>query len=214
MLALSQNEVECDRLAYGLAKKVCGSYSEVKIQYGLTVSRAQSFHSFGWSEGEGKGSFNWGANQGVGPAGSFLFCGMSFKCYDNIEQGLADFFKELYTRGVEEAVELGSILRACEAQNQSQNYFKAILEHYGKISQSLGWKKQLSIKINLWACALEKFYNGDWHPSVEYVRASSHHDAIWTIRQAYTNPMVCKIVDCGQVLGFKAEDRDGKILSV
>lgn len=157
-----------DEWAYRVAKNAMPEQSEAERQYALTVARGEGVYGLGW-KGEGKGSNNWGAVQGTGPAGSFKttdhhadgtpYTG-TFKRYATPEQGYTDMARILFNGGkrgaegaaaIKSALSKGSIKDAVFAQHANgyfelkpEKYFEAVMRNYAALSNTLGWKPVLT----------------------------------------------------------------------
>lgn len=121
-----------DKAAYAVALRAAPAMTDRERQYALTVARGEGFYGLGWPQGQGAGSNNWGAVQGVGDAGSFdhidhhadgtPYTG-KFKKYSTREKGFLDMANILLKPNVKAALAGGSLHDAVFAQH-SNGYFE------------------------------------------------------------------------------------------
>jgi hypothetical protein len=155
-------QASADRAAYDVAKRAAPSMTEPERQYALTVARGEGFYGLGWPQGQGAGSNNWGAVQGVGPAGSFdhidhhadgtSYTG-KFKRYATREQGFLDMASILLKPNVKAALASGNLRDAVFAQHSNgyfeldpEKYFSAVQKNYAQLAVNIPnvWKPLLS----------------------------------------------------------------------
>lgn len=127
-----------DLNAYRVALRAGAMLDEVERQYVVTVARGESFYGLAWKAGQGQGSRNWGAVQGVGPAGSFQHQDFhadgtpyvtAFRAYQSDDQGFQDMARILLKPNVAAALASGSLRDAVFAQH-SNRYFELNPEKY------------------------------------------------------------------------------------
>lgn len=149
---------------------------EPERQYLQAVARGEGFYGLGWGTPsartielskkvgltglEGKGSNNWGADQGKGTAGSFphidfhadgsMYVGQYAK-YNTPLEGLQRFARILLKPNVREALARGSLRDAVYAQHSNryfelhpEKYLQAVLRNYAIITEALKWTPALS----------------------------------------------------------------------
>lgn len=148
-----------DEWAYQVSKAAMPVLSEAERQYALTVARGEGFYGRGW-KGDGTGSNNWGAVQGVGSAGSFqttdhhadgsAYVG-TFKRYNSPEEGFADMARILLKDNVKGALKKGSLKDAVFAQHSNRyfelepsKYLEAVKRNYNVLVTNLDIPKKLS----------------------------------------------------------------------
>lgn len=226
MLALN-HEQDCDLWAHGLARHIMrDSYTEEELHYALCVSRVQSFHSHGWTELEGKGSFNFGAIAGEGPAGSFNYIIRTFdthgnpvetaseklKVYESAAQGFKDLLDK-FINPIRDTIRSGGIEAICKAQGWFNP--ESIIQAYQALTVNIKWKLLLSRHPNLWCVAYEKLNasNNTWIANLEYYRGQRVSEIHRSFRAANPHPDI-RVVGISRVIGYKVEDKEGKILSV
>jgi hypothetical protein len=137
--------------------------TEAERQYALTVARGEGFYGLGWKDGMGKGSHNWGAVQGQGPAGSFQHLDhhadgrpytTAFRAYHTDEQGFLDMARILLkpnlrkilntTGSLKEAVYIQKANRYFELN--TEKYLASVVRNYTALSASGIFKPVLSLK--------------------------------------------------------------------
>lgn len=149
--------------------------SRPEEQYLLTVARGEGFYGLGWGNNPrtlalseemgvdgkaGVGSHNWGAVQGVGPAGSFPhvdhhadgtpYIG-KYRKYNTSAEGAADMASILLKPNVKAALSLGDLRGAVFAQHANkyfelnpEKYLTAVKRNYGILTERLKWPVLLS----------------------------------------------------------------------
>lgn len=149
-----------DLAAYKIAQRAGSALTEAERQYTLTVARGEGYYGKGWKEGHGAGSHNWGAVQGVGPAGFFTtedshadgskYIG-KFRKYNSDSEGFSDMARILLKPNVKAAIKRGSLREAVYAQHSNryfelapEKYLKAVVRNYGKLVAGGVFKPKLS----------------------------------------------------------------------
>jgi Putative peptidoglycan binding domain len=127
-----------DSEAYELSMRVAPELTEAEREYVLMVARHESYYGRAQKPPVWVGTFNWGAIQGTGPAGSFTttdahedgsaYAG-KFKRYNSHEEGFADLVRVLLKANVREALKEGDATAAVTFQ-RANRYFEAPLEKY------------------------------------------------------------------------------------
>lgn len=181
-----------DVWAYDVAKKARPDLSEAELQYALTVARGEGYYGKGWGNPgkktieesakygltglEGKGSNNWGAEQGKGDAGSFQHVDhhadgslyvSPYRRYSTPEKGFQGFSKilfsgnkrkELGAKELKEAINQGSLRKAVFAQHANgyyelapEKYLAGVTQNYAALSANTDWKRLLSASGKLLA---------------------------------------------------------------
>lgn len=159
-----------DTTAYNIAKSALPNEPEAQIQYGVTVARGEGGYGNAWT-GDGVGSNNWGAVQGIGDAGSFQHIDhhadgsqytTAFKKYSTPQAGFADMYRILFNGGIKgaagakaikDALKKGNLHDAVYAQHNNgyfelapDKYLTAVLGNYNTLAVNVdGWKKILSV---------------------------------------------------------------------
>ena len=157
-LEVSPQAKSTDVWAYQVAKSAAPDMPEKHRQYVLTVARGEGHYGRGWKAGEGQGSNNWGAVQGVGPAGAFSHIDYgwktnpsnpsgpkiwkqyttNFKSYATPEQGFLDMARIILNGGkrkevgaveIKSAIDKGNLHDAVYAQH-ANGYFELAPEKY------------------------------------------------------------------------------------
>lgn len=165
-------------------------FTEAERQYLQTVARGEGFYGLGWGTPskltietsqkhgltgfEGKGSNNWGADQGQGTAGSFPHVDFGWRNADGTPwkgtgprfwksyvgqyaryntplEGLTRFARILMKDNVRAALLRGSLREAVFAQKANryfeldpEQYLTAVKRNYQKVIEALGIKPHLS----------------------------------------------------------------------
>ncbi len=164
-----------DVSAYELAKRALPSATEAERQYAVAVSRGEGGYGAGWGHPsaktievsqkfgltgyEGKGSNNFGAEQGEGDAGSFPHVDYhangkpyvgKYKKHSSPEQGFKVFASILLKPNVKAAVNAGDLKGAVFAQHSNgyfeldpNQYFAAVQRNYEALSVNTGWQRLL-----------------------------------------------------------------------
>lgn len=179
------NSAPTDRAAYDIAKRAVPSLSEAERQYALTVARGEGFYGHGWGNPskltieksakfgltgyEGKGSNNWGAEQGSGDAGYFMHVDShadgtlyvsKYKKHSSPEKGFESMSRIIFNGGkrgavgakaIKDAIAKGNLKDAVYAQHANgyfelapHKYLEAVLRNYGILTTNIGWTTALS----------------------------------------------------------------------
>ena len=127
-----------DQEAYDLSLRVAPELTEAEREYVLMVARHESYYGRATKPAVWVGTFNWGAIQGTGPAGSFTttdhhedgspYAG-KFRRYHSHEEGFLDLVRILLKPNVRDALKTGDATAAVVAQ-RANRYFEAPLEKY------------------------------------------------------------------------------------
>jgi hypothetical protein len=150
-----------DANAYKVAQRAGAKLTEAERQYVLAVARGEGYYGLGWKPGEGAGSHNWGAVQGVGPAGSFQHLDhhadgtpyhTAFKAYHNDDEGFQDMARILLKPNVKAALNgSGSLHDAVYAQHSNhyfeldpKKYLAAVVKNYNTLAATGMFKPLLS----------------------------------------------------------------------
>lgn len=181
--------------AYEIAKRAAPDMPEKHRQYVLTVARGEGFYGLGWEHPnaatiaksqefgltgyEGKGSNNWGADQGSGSAGSFphvdyhadgsAYVG-HYARQKTPEEGFLRMAKIILGGGkkgpsgaakIKAAIDKGNIKDAVYTQHENgyfelapDKYLSSVLKNYDILSVNTDWKKVLTEKSGLIAKVL------------------------------------------------------------
>jgi len=182
--APSANDV--DVAAWKVVQATTG-LTDAEKQYALTVAKGEGGYGSGWAYPsqrtiddsarfgltgyEGKGSNNWGAEQGTGDAGSFqhvdyhsdgtTYVG-KYRKYSSPSAGFAGFVDVLFSGGlrgaygataIKKAIATGDIDQAVKEQRLNgyfelalDKYQQAVRSHYDALTAKLGWKPLFSGK--------------------------------------------------------------------
>lgn len=173
-----------DVAAYAVAKRAAPNMPEAQRQYVLTVARGEGGYGNGWSNPsaktielskrfgltgfEGKGSNNWGAEQGSGDAGSFKHVDThadgtpyvgTYKRWSTPEQGFLSVAKTILNGGkrgdagskeIQAAIARGDLKAAVFAQHANgyfeldpAKYLEAVERNYAALTSATGWSALL-----------------------------------------------------------------------
>lgn len=175
-----------DAKAYELAKRATFSLTEGERQYALAVARGEGGYGASWAAPsqktvelsqkfgltglEGKGSNNWGAEQGKGDATPSSFPHVdhdaagkpfvgNYRRYSTPERGFEGFARVLYSgnkrgaagaKALRDAIARGSLRDAVFAQHANgyfelapEKYLQAVLRNYAALTNNTGWRAEL-----------------------------------------------------------------------
>jgi len=169
-----------DQDAFKAASAIPGLSPEA-VQYLVTVARGEGFYGLGWGNPsaktiadskafgltgfEGKGSNNWGADQGQGTAGSFQHVDYhadgtpyvgTYAAYKTASDAAARMARILLKPNVLLALSMGDLHGAVMAQHDNdyfelapEKYYSAVVKNYRALLQNLGWPNLLLNPANI-----------------------------------------------------------------